>query len=1064
MSERSFSARCQRAICDNIDAGLRRDPRANRLLTAFRARDVDILPEYLLGGTAQRVLSAGLHERGGSGSSNDGSDPTVTLAAANALLSSLRNRGSEDSDAGLLSRANRKTVAAVHAVVNLLSTNSSATVSSDGIDVSVARDLPSAEPSLQHDVRLVADPDAVNDSYQAIRCDDEAEVAADALGPATRNVEHGGGGAEPRGGLLNAPPGTTGRRLPFPATAEEAGLNVGQFAVFSRLATWLQRPVAATDVPPVMLVHGPAGTGKSHVLGRLQHYMPADETLLVYTATTGVAATQLPSGTRTVHGCMKLDVNGRGSVAEVNLTHTKKAALLKNVPSTCRILVIDEVSMMTSDMLVAIDTSLRAIRPSHSRVPFGGIAIVLLGDFHQLPCIGKSLMDAALSRDNRDGQARELVRSIQVFSLTEQRRSAGDPAHTARVSSLRSLDSHPVTDTVTHALRPITAADVEDDPTWADPRHTRVLVGTNYARMYYNRVMASVFAKANNRYVFAWRNQFTPATLRLLGASASDEGVQSIAGDIAALYEEMTSYFVVGAPCMLMANVNPGKGLANGTAAVYHSLHLDDATAQYVQSELSKQLPFGSVILLPRPPIAINISLEKMNPGERDVPDHVRRALQPHSLVPGQLVLPVAPYCASRTRSAAVSSCSDPHLKNKLFYVKPAVDLLFASTVHKAQGQTLSKVIVDFTPGTGSKVTVALLYVAITRVTHGDNLRVFPGALSHLLSCSQSSTLRSWCAATAVGDDGCAPGSTFSVQRWTQFNLAQSTGRNSSRGRGGGLAARGRGSAAAAAGGGATRGGFGRATAAGIPGSGAATGGRAVAALPVPAAAAAPAAALVLHPHPPVTTRPPHPAIRGPVGDNGLLTFSNYYIPIIFAAMQLPHYLILSLRDRMGPPLFEWIVANYRHDFGRRAIPVAVLQQTQTGYMSAPYQSALLLPAHGDFADQWAQAKVSDTLAAVGMAPSTLPPHVYSVLFYWIQARNRQPSLWGQSSWIEVAQDWQHGSKEAVMALQVEGPVALQGPLINDADADDDQYHDDPEYLDAPSDADDLGSCDWPSD
>jgi PIF1-like helicase len=54
---------------------------------------------------------------------------------------------------------------------------------------------------------------------------------------------------------------------------------------------------------------------------------------------------------------------------------------MKNV----RFLFLDEMSMIGLRLLNAIDYRLREIRPQYNDLPFGGISIVLFGDFAQLP-------------------------------------------------------------------------------------------------------------------------------------------------------------------------------------------------------------------------------------------------------------------------------------------------------------------------------------------------------------------------------------------------------------------------------------------------------------------------------------------------------------------------------------------------------------------------------------------------------------------------------------------------------------------------------------------------------
>lgn len=56
--------------------------------------------------------------------------------------------------------------------------------------------------------------------------------------------------------------------------------------------------------------------------------------------------------------------------------------------------VIDEKSMISTIMLYQIDARLREAFPENQKQPFGGISVVLMGDFAQLvPVTGKPLYD-----------------------------------------------------------------------------------------------------------------------------------------------------------------------------------------------------------------------------------------------------------------------------------------------------------------------------------------------------------------------------------------------------------------------------------------------------------------------------------------------------------------------------------------------------------------------------------------------------------------------------------------------------------------------------------------------
>ena len=74
----------------------------------------------------------------------------------------------------------------------------------------------------------------------------------------------------------------------------------------------------------------------------------------------------------------------KGRTADLS-TGTLQA--LQALFSTCRFLIIDEKSMIDLKMLSLIDPRLRAICPQNDQ-PFGGVNILLCGDFYQLPPVG----------------------------------------------------------------------------------------------------------------------------------------------------------------------------------------------------------------------------------------------------------------------------------------------------------------------------------------------------------------------------------------------------------------------------------------------------------------------------------------------------------------------------------------------------------------------------------------------------------------------------------------------------------------------------------------------------
>jgi ATP-dependent DNA helicase PIF1 len=129
-----------------------------------------------------------------------------------------------------------------------------------------------------------------------------------------------------------------------------------------------------------IFITGGAGTGKSHLLRTIVSAMPLSSTFV--TATTGIAALNL-SGT-TLHSFVGCGIPGpRATPARVLSTVRSKNRCVRNW-RLCRALIIDEVSMLEASFFDLIDYIARHVR-NRPDEPFGGIQLILSGDFLQLP-------------------------------------------------------------------------------------------------------------------------------------------------------------------------------------------------------------------------------------------------------------------------------------------------------------------------------------------------------------------------------------------------------------------------------------------------------------------------------------------------------------------------------------------------------------------------------------------------------------------------------------------------------------------------------------------------------
>ena len=123
---------------------------------------------------------------------------------------------------------------------------------------------------------------------------------------------------------------------------------------------------------------GPGGTGKTALIREL--YNKCNKNIQL-TALTGVAAIQLHERAKTLHSWAGIGLGDQSDDKYVTKIRSSKALLDKW--KKIQILVIDEVSMLSDDLFDKLEGIARIIRQCNK--PFGGIQVVLSGDFYQLP-------------------------------------------------------------------------------------------------------------------------------------------------------------------------------------------------------------------------------------------------------------------------------------------------------------------------------------------------------------------------------------------------------------------------------------------------------------------------------------------------------------------------------------------------------------------------------------------------------------------------------------------------------------------------------------------------------
>ena len=159
---------------------------------------------------------------------------------------------------------------------------------------------------------------------------------------------------------------------------------------------------------------GSAGAGKTYVLNQYIQYLKARKIPVSITASTGIAATHL-QGT-TIHAWSGIGI--KDTLNSRQLKELKDKKYLKKHIEKTKVLIIDEISMLHRRQFDLVNEVLQYFRENDK--PFGGIQVVLCGDFFQLPPIGSS---GEINRDKFCFMSQSwLNASLSICYLTDQYR------------------------------------------------------------------------------------------------------------------------------------------------------------------------------------------------------------------------------------------------------------------------------------------------------------------------------------------------------------------------------------------------------------------------------------------------------------------------------------------------------------------------------------------------------------------------------------------------------------------------------------------------------------------
>ena len=209
--------------------------------------------------------------------------------------------------------------------------------------------------------------------------------------------------------LSTQPPGSIVAQLHarYEAEANKQELPAEQYRVMMRVLNekqmkivkfhrcWCKQAVMAMkhgkSVKPYRIfLSGPGGVGKSHVIKlihsdtikllKLSGTIEPDQVCVLLTAPTGVAAFNI--GGVTLHSALLLGCNKFQGYKPLT---ADKLNTLRSRLMSLQLLIIDEVSMVGSNMLLEIHKRLQEIKGASADETFGGVSVLAVGDLYQLP-------------------------------------------------------------------------------------------------------------------------------------------------------------------------------------------------------------------------------------------------------------------------------------------------------------------------------------------------------------------------------------------------------------------------------------------------------------------------------------------------------------------------------------------------------------------------------------------------------------------------------------------------------------------------------------------------------
>lgn len=181
---------------------------------------------------------------------------------------------------------------------------------------------------------------------------------------------------------------------------------------------------------------GEPGSGKTHTINQYTQYLRARGVDMAITASTGIAATHI--GGMTIHSWGGIGI--KSFLGKYDLDRIASSEYVVKRIRRAQVLVMDEVSMLAPETLTMVDAVCREVR--QSKEAFGGLQVILVGDFFQLPPVRRydgsgqaTLIKTPTARFAFDAPVWHRANFVTCY-LTEQHRQ-DDPEFLSVLTAIR---------------------------------------------------------------------------------------------------------------------------------------------------------------------------------------------------------------------------------------------------------------------------------------------------------------------------------------------------------------------------------------------------------------------------------------------------------------------------------------------------------------------------------------------------------------------------------------------------------------------------------------------------